>query len=79
MGYPKSAGRSSLGMIFNVDSHGDLRSCSKRRRYTVMTQTTRSKWHDPLMSGPITTDCEVEAVSPRSMQVERGAARRRWT
>ena len=41
--FRKSAGRSSLGMIFNVDSHGDLRFCSKRRRYTVMTQLPASR------------------------------------
>ena len=34
----KSAASPSLGMIFNVESHGDLRSCSKRRRHSVMTK-----------------------------------------
>ena len=45
--FQKSAGRSSLGMIFNVDSHGDLRFCSKRRRYTVMTQLPASRGTPP--------------------------------
>ena len=52
MGYPKSSGRSSLGMIFNIDLHGDLRSCSKRRRYTVMTQTPRRSRPPPLGMWP---------------------------
>ena len=66
MGYPKRAGRSSLGMIFNVDSHGDLRSCSKRRRYTAMTQTTRSKWHPPVHAS-----CAPNAHSARASQLPR--------
>ena len=45
----KSSGDHSLGVIFNKETHGDLRFDSFGRSDTVLNQTTRTTWHPPVL------------------------------
>jgi hypothetical protein len=44
----EKSGYGFLGVVFNEETHGNIRFLWFCRRYTVMKQTTRSNWHDPL-------------------------------
>ena len=51
VGRKKSSGDLVLRLVFDGESHGDIRFCSFGRRYTVFNQTPRSKWHPPVPRG----------------------------
>ena len=53
MKFQKSVGRSSLGLIFNVELHGDIHFSSILRHYAIMKQTPRVTWAPPLRVSPL--------------------------
>ena len=55
VGRKKSSGDLVLRLVFDGESHGDIRFCSFGRRYTVFNQTPRMAWAPPVLSTLFTT------------------------
>ena len=56
VGRKKSSGDLVLRLVFDGESHGDIRFCSFGRRYTVFNQSPRPPWHDPLSTDGRSSD-----------------------